>query len=104
MQKETYNRLLNERFNEIQEKSKKINYNNLTYYFKDPRSSSISFIILLKFFMIRDKKIIDWVNDNARTKSESISKSKENETFGTRLKILTPKQMLQRLPIALVQV
>ena len=59
MQKETYNRLLNERFNEIQEISKKINYNNLTYYFKDPRSSSISFIILLKFFMIRDKKIID---------------------------------------------
>ena len=44
MQKETYNRLLNERFNEIQEISKKINYNNLTYYFKDPRSSSISFI------------------------------------------------------------
>ena len=59
MQKETYNRLLNERFNEIQEISKKINYNSLTYYFKDPRSSSISFIILLKFFMIRDKKIID---------------------------------------------
>ena len=31
-------------------------------------------------------------------------KSKENETKGTGLKILTPKQMLQRLPIALAQV
>ena len=31
-------------------------------------------------------------------------KSKENETKGKGLKILTPKQMFQRLPIALAQV
>ena len=31
-------------------------------------------------------------------------KSKQNETKGKWLKILTPKQMLQRLPIALAQV
>ena len=30
--------------------------------------------------------------------------SKQNETKGKRLKIITPKQMLQRLPIALAQV
>ena len=30
--------------------------------------------------------------------------SKQNETEGKRLKILTPKEMLQRLPIALAQV
>ena len=30
--------------------------------------------------------------------------ARNNETKGTGLKILTPKQMLQRLPIALVQV
>ena len=30
--------------------------------------------------------------------------AKQNETTGTRLKILTTKQMLQRLPIALAQV
>ena len=29
--------------------------------------------------------------------------SKQNKTKGTGLKILTPKQMLQRLPIALAQ-
>ena len=30
--------------------------------------------------------------------------NQKNETEGKRLKILTPKQMLQRLPIALTQV
>ena len=30
--------------------------------------------------------------------------AKQNKTTGTGLKILTPKQMLQRLPIALAQV
>ena len=36
--------------------------------------------------------------------SEAKCKAKQNETKGTGLKILTPKQMLQRLPIALAQV
>ena len=43
-------------------------------------------------------------NDNTKIRSEAIYKSKQNETKGTGLKILTPKQMLQRLPIALAQV
>ena len=50
------------------------------------------------------QKIIDLLNDNSRIRSESIYKSKQNETKGTGLKILTPKQMLQRLPIALAQI
>ena len=44
------------------------------------------------------------LNDNAKIRSEAICKSKQNKTTGTGLKILTPKQMLQRLPIALAQV
>ena len=36
--------------------------------------------------------------------SEVKYKAKQNESKGTGLKILTPKQMLQRLPIALAQV
>ena len=32
------------------------------------------------------------------------SNAKQDETKGKRLKILTPKQMIQRLPIALAQV
>ena len=44
MQKGTYNRLLGERLNEIQEIRKKIDYNNLTYYFKTSDISPITFI------------------------------------------------------------
>ena len=36
--------------------------------------------------------------------SKAKYKSKQNKTEGTGLKILTPKQMLQRLPIVLAQV
>ena len=54
--------------------------------------------------MIRDKKIIDLFNDYSKMRSESIYRSKQDETKGIELKILTPKQMLQRLPVALAQV
>ena len=36
--------------------------------------------------------------------SSMVSKAKHKVTKGTGIKILTPKQVLQRLPIALVQV
>ena len=49
------------------------------------------------------QKVIDLLNDYSRIRSEAIYKSKQNETKGKGLKILTPKQMLQRLPIALAQ-
>ena len=54
--------------------------------------------------MIREKKVINLLNDNVKIRSEVIYKSKQNKTVGTGLKILTPKQMLQRSPIALAQV
>ena len=50
------------------------------------------------------QKIIDLFNSYSKIRSEAIYKSKQNETKGKGLKILTPKQMLQRLPIALAQV
>ena len=50
------------------------------------------------------QKIINLLNDNSKTRSEAIYKSKQNETKRKGLKILTPKQMLQRLPIPLAQV
>ena len=40
-------------------------------------------------------------NDYAKNKSRNIYESKQK---GTGLKILSPKQMLQRLPIALAQI
>ena len=52
------------------------------------------------------QKVIDLFNDNAKIRSEAIHKTKqdEKEKRAAGLKILTPKQMLQRLPIALAQV
>ena len=50
------------------------------------------------------QKIINLLNDNSKIRSEAIYKSKQNETKGKGFKVLTPKQMLQRLPIALAQV
>ena len=47
---------------------------------------------------------IKFYDDYSLMISEANSKAKQNETKGTGLKILTPKQMLQRLPIALAQV
>ena len=50
------------------------------------------------------QKIIHLLNNNSKARSEAIYKSKQNETEGKGRKILTPKQMLQRLPISLAQV
>ena len=51
------------------------------------------------------QKMIDLLNDNSRVRSEAIYKAKQNDankkTGGAGLKILTPKQIIQRLPIAL---
>ena len=44
MQKETYNRLLGKRLNEIKEISKKMDFNYLTYCFKTSGVSPINFI------------------------------------------------------------
>ena len=54
--------------------------------------------------MTRDKKIVNLLNGNAKITSEAIQKSKQNKTTETGLKILTLKQMLQRLPVVLGQV
>ena len=49
------------------------------------------------------QKVINLGNDYARIRSEAVYKSKQDETTGTGLIILTSKKMLQRLPIALAQ-
>ena len=57
---------------------------------------------MLKIFIIQDRNY-DLLNGNLRIRSEAIYKANK-KTTGSELKILTPKQMLQRLPIALAQV
>ena len=54
--------------------------------------------------MTRDKKNLIYLTIMKKIGSKAICKSKQNETKGTGLKILTPKPMLQRLPVALAQV
>ena len=50
------------------------------------------------------QKIIDLLNDYAKIRSEAIYKSKQNKAERIGLKILSPKQMLQRLPKAIARV
>ena len=52
--------------------------------------------------MSQDKKLLIIFNDYPRGRSRRIYESKQKE--GTGLKILTPNQMLKRLPIALAQI
>ena len=56
-----------------------------------------------KFYKSREE-IINFFSDYIEMLSNANYDAKQNETKGTGLKILTPKQMLQRLPKALAQV
>ena len=56
-----------------------------------------------KFYNSREE-VINFFRDYTEMSSDANYKAKKYETKGTGLKILTPKQMLQRLPIALAQV
>ena len=58
---------------------------------------------LENFYKSREEVII-FFNNYVEMLSDANYSAKQNETKGKGLKILTPKQMLQRLPIALVQV
>ena len=150
--KEVFNELSNERISEINNISKEIDFNNLTYYFKGQAIPPINFIGFrgplniykeikngnitlekieenqenlrsklseintenpkhrskdqldaiknIKNLYNSREKVIQLYNDYAKIMSEAVHKTKS----GAELKILTPKQMLQTLPIGLAQV
>ena len=58
----------------------------------------------LKRFYVSRQEVINFLRDYTEMFSNANYRAKQKETKGTGLKILTPKQMLQRLPIALAQV
>ena len=58
---------------------------------------------LNKFYLSREE-VINFFRDYIEMLSDANYNAKQNETKGTGIKILSPKQMLQRLPIALPQV
>ena len=53
-----------------------------------------------KFYLSREE-VINFFTYYIEMLSDANHNAKQNETKGKGLKILTPKQMLQRLPIAL---
>ena len=57
---------------------------------------------LEKFYLSREE-VINFFRDYIEMLSDANYNAKQNETKGTGLKILSPKQTLQRLPIALGQ-
>ena len=58
---------------------------------------------LVKFYNSREE-FINFFTDYVEMLPDANYDLKQNETKGKRRKILTPKQMLQRLPIVLAQV
>ena len=58
----------------------------------------------LERFYASRQEVINFFRDYTEMFSDANYRAKQNETKGTGLKILTPNQMLQRLPIALAQV
>ena len=58
---------------------------------------------MLKILITQDKKLLIYIMIIQELELKLFTKQIK-KTAGTRLKILTPKQLLQRLPIALAQV
>ena len=58
----------------------------------------------LERFYVSRQEVINFFRDYTEMFSDENYRAKQNETKAKGLKILTPKQMLQRLPIALAQV
>ena len=57
---------------------------------------------ITRFYNSREETI-NFFMDHGKIVLDAFNKSKQNETERKGLKILTPKQILQRLPIALAQ-
>ena len=60
-------------------------------------------MIISKTFYNSREEVINFLRDYIEMLSDANYNAKQNETKGTGLKILSPKQTLQRLPIALAQ-
>ena len=58
----------------------------------------------LENLYISREEVINFFRDYGKIVLDAAYKSKQNETKGKGLKILTPKEMLQRLPISIAQV
>ena len=69
---------------------------------KTPKQEEV--IDNLENFYKSREEVLNFFKDYSKLFFDVGYKAKQHETKGTGLKILTPKQMLERLPIALAQV
>ena len=104
--KEFFNAIKNNKikFSEVKNKQNKFlnKLSNIKIGKKTPEQKEV-INNLEKFYNSREE-VINFFRDYIEMLSDANYDSKQNETKGKGLKILTPKQMLQRLPIALAQV
>ena len=104
--KELFNKIKNSqiRFSEAMNKQKDF-LKKLNEVKMDEKNDEQKEVIenLNKFYNSREE-VINFFRDYIEMLSDANYDAKQNETKGKGLKILTPKQMLQRLPIALAQV
>ena len=92
------------KFSEVKNKQKKFQnkLNKIKIGRKTPEQKNV-INNLEKFYNSREE-IINFFRDYTEMLSDANYDAKQNKTKVTGLKMLTPKQMLQRLPIALAQV
>ena len=104
--KELFNAIKNSqiKFNELKNKQNEFlnKLNNIKIGKKTTEQKEV--INNLEKFYLSREEVINFFRDYIEMLSDANYDSKQNETKGKGLKILTPKQMLQRLPIALAQV
>ena len=104
--KELFNSIKNNqiKFNEVKNKQNEFlnKLNNIKIGKKTEEQKEV-IKNLQKFYNSREE-VINFLRDYIEMLSDANYDSKNSETKGKELKILTPKQMLQRLPIALAQV
>ena len=104
--KELFNKIKNNqiKFSEVKNKQNEFlnKLSNIKIGKKTPEQKEV-INNLEKFYNSREE-VINFFRDYIEMLSDAKYDAKQGETKGTGLKILTPKQMLQRLPIALAQV
>ena len=59
---------------------------------------------ITRFYLLTREELLNFFRDYVEILSDANCNAKQNETKGKGLKILTPKQRIQRLPIAFAQV
>ena len=103
--KELFNAIKNNQIKFSEVKNKQNEFLNKLTNIKIGKKTDKQEVInnLNKFYHSREE-VINFFRDYIEMLSDANYDSKQNETKGKGLKILTPKQMLQRLPIALAQV